>query len=188
MNSQTTQLLEDPTPRSWHNSNQAAETRLRSVYQECAPLMYRYALALTCSVEDAQDAVQDVFVRIARGWPQFLEVRNVRAYLFSSTRNAAYSILRGRMRCGALHEAICADLAAVCAPQTKLISATIMAIREAAAQLTIEQREVVVLRILNQMTFREIAETVGASLNTVAGRYRYGIEKIRRAIEAGDDN
>jgi RNA polymerase sigma-70 factor, ECF subfamily len=166
-------------PRS---ADGAMEIWLRSVYEQHARSLYRYALALTSSVEDAQDAVQDVFARVARSGKRFTDVRDVRAYLFSATRNASYSILRGRQRSGALHEAICVDLASACGPQTKPISATIISIRAAIDELTIEQREVIVLKILHQMTFKEIAETVGASLNTVAGRYRYGIGKLRLAI------
>lgn len=161
----------------------AVDIWLRSVHQAYGPSLYRYALALTCSVEDAQDAVQEVFARIARESKRFTEVRNVRAYLFAATRNSSYSILRGRRRSEALHEAVCLDLAAACAPQARQISATIMVVREAIAQLSIEQREVLVLKILDQMTFKEIAQTVKAPMNTVAGRYRYGIEKLRKALE-----
>ena len=165
--------------------NEAIEIWLQSVHQQYASSLYRYALALTCSVEDAQDTVQEVFARITKQWRRFMEVKNVKAYLFTSTRNAAYSILRSRRRCEALHETICADLASVCTPHIKQTSATIISIREAFAQLSVEQREVVVLKVLNQMTYKEIAETVGVPLNTVAGRYRYGIEKLRNAIEIG---
>jgi len=168
-------------------NHEAIEIWLRSVHDQYAASLYRYALALTCRVEDAQDAVQEVFARISREPRRFVEVRNVRAYLFSATRNAAYSILRGRRRCEALHDAICSDIAAVCAPDTRRMSATIIVIRQAMEQLSIEQREVLVLRILDQMTFKEIAETVRAPINTVAGRYRYGIEKLRRALSSIDN-
>ena len=167
--------------------NEAIEIWLQSIYQQYASSLYRYALALTCSVEDAQDAVQEVFARVSKQWRRFMEVKNVKAYLFTATRNAAYGVLRGRRRCEALHETICADLTTACAPHVKQTSATIISIREAFTLLTIEQREVVVLKILNQMTFKEIAETVGAPLNTVAGRYRYGIERLRRAVEIVDN-
>lgn len=178
----TAQTLTRPGANQLQDRPEAIEIWLKSIHDQYAQPLFRYALALTCSVEDAEDAVQEVFTRVSRNWKRFLEVENVKAYLFSATRNAAYSILRGRRRCEALHEAICADLATVCAPQVKQTSATIIAIREAFTQLAIEQREVVVLRILNQMTFREIADTVGAPVNTVAGRYRYGIQKLRLAV------
>lgn len=176
------QLTQTNGNNAEQGSHDAIEIWLQSIHQQYAPSLYRYALALTCSVEDSQDAVQEVFTRISREWRRFMKVENVRAYLFRSTRNAAYSILRGRRRCEALHEAICADIATACAPNAKQMSATIIVIREAMAQLSIEQREVLVLKILNQMTFKEIAETVKAPVNTVAGRYRYGTERLRRAL------
>lgn len=176
----------EPGQSATHGKPDAIETWLKALHDQYGQSLFRYALGLTCSVEDAEDAMQEVFARVSRNWRRFLEVRNVKAYLFTATRNAAYGMLRGRRRCEALHEAICADLAAVCAPEVKQTSATIIAIRDALAELSVEQREVVVLRVLNQMTFREIAETVGSSLNTVAGRYRYGIGKLRLAVLADD--
>lgn len=43
--------------------------------------------------------------------------------------------------------------------------------------------EVVILKIWGEQTFREIAETLGLSLNTVASRYRYGLKIMRCALE-----
>jgi RNA polymerase sigma-70 factor, ECF subfamily len=56
----------------------------------------------------------------------------------------------------------------------------------ALAGLPAEQREAVVLKVWNGMTFDEIGDVTGVSPNTAAGRYRYGIEKLRRA--AGGTN
>ena len=50
---------------------------------------------------------------------------------------------------------------------------------EAMAKLPAEQREVVSLHIHGRMKFREIAEQLDLSINTVQSRYRYGIEKLR---------
>ena len=46
------------------------------------------------------------------------------------------------------------------------------------------RREVLVLRIWGELTFAEIATTLGESINTVASRYRYGIEALRRIIKS----
>jgi len=45
--------------------------------------------------------------------------------------------------------------------------------------LTPGQREVVHLHVFDGLTFREIAEASGASINTVAARYRYALAKLR---------
>jgi DNA-directed RNA polymerase specialized sigma24 family protein len=49
--------------------------------------------------------------------------------------------------------------------------------------LTPEQRETVHLHVFDGLTFKEIAESSGASLNTVAARYRYALAKLRYTLE-----
>lgn len=48
--------------------------------------------------------------------------------------------------------------------------------------LPVEQREVVVLKIWHGLTFAAIGEMMSVSPNTVAGRYRYGLQKLRRKL------
>jgi len=50
-------------------------------------------------------------------------------------------------------------------------------------QLSAEQAVVIKLKCFKDMTFREISELIGTPINTVMGRYRYGIEKIREMME-----
>jgi len=49
-------------------------------------------------------------------------------------------------------------------------------------RLSTEQAIVIKLKCFKNMTFREISELIGESINTVMGRYRYGIERIREMI------
>jgi RNA polymerase sigma-70 factor, ECF subfamily len=51
------------------------------------------------------------------------------------------------------------------------------------AELPAEQREVIVLKIWHDYTFEEIGELLSASPNTVAGRFRYGLKKIKIRLE-----
>ena len=55
-------------------------------------------------------------------------------------------------------------------------------VRLALAQLPYEQREVVVMHFKGGLTFREIAEWQEVSINTVQGRYRYGLDKLRQLL------
>src|SRR5204863_7396946 len=51
------------------------------------------------------------------------------------------------------------------------------------AELPVEQREVIVLKIWHQYTFEEISELLALSPNTAAGRYRYGLQKLRARLK-----
>ena len=52
--------------------------------------------------------------------------------------------------------------------------------------LPVKQREVVVLKIYESMTFEEIGSMLRISVNTAASRYRYGIERLRKTLNRED--
>ena len=54
---------------------------------------------------------------------------------------------------------------------------------ERLAELPPDQREVIVLKIWNRCTFDEIGALLDISPNTAAGRYRYGLQKIKSQLE-----
>ena len=163
------------------------ERSLEELYKTYCEPLFRYALALTCSRDDAEDAVQTVFVRVIRERQRLARVENVKAYLFRAVRNAAFNTVRGKRRREAMEGSLCAAF------QVDLQSAKdgdpvgTRLLCEALDELPLDQREVLVLKVLDEMTFKEIADTVGASINTVASRYRYGIEKLREALEVSDN-
>jgi RNA polymerase sigma-70 factor (ECF subfamily) len=57
-----------------------------------------------------------------------------------------------------------------------------IAIERALRALPPEQREVVHLKAFDGMTFQEIADATGESINTIASRYRYAMEKMRAQL------
>jgi RNA polymerase sigma-70 factor (ECF subfamily) len=63
-----------------------------------------------------------------------------------------------------------------------------LAIERALRELPPEQREVVHLKIFEGMTFQDIANLCDESINTIASRYRYAIEKMRTLLSAGDSD
>jgi RNA polymerase sigma-70 factor (ECF subfamily) len=164
----------------------AREQTLEDLYDSHAHSLFRYAYAITRSAEDAEDVLQEVFGKIARDRKRLIKTEAVKSYLFTAVRNASYSILRSRHRRDDLarewidgREMSCGDAADGIIQSQAIVSAF--------AEIPTDQREVLVLKVYDQMSFKEIAATLGASINTVASRYRYAIAKLREALEA-DDN
>ena len=173
--------------RALRESDNTYQEGIRELHRAHGLSLFRYALALTCNAEDAEDAVQDVFVRVAKGWERLGSVRNVTAYLISSTRNAARRIRKARRREDALCEGAAAEILTGCSLDLEAASLESIALRDIFAGLPVDQREVIILKILYEMTFQEISHITGVSINTVAGRYRYGVEKLRRALEGSEN-
>lgn len=149
-----------------------------ALYDRSAPRLFRAAWGLLNSREEAEDAVQEVFVGLARARGALMEIRNLDAYLFSSLRRACGQILEQRARVRRSDEA--ARTAALAASTG---SGCVEDYQAALAVLPLEQREVLVLKIDGGLTFEEAAESLGISPNTVASRYRYALEKLRNILE-----
>ena len=68
--------------------------------------------------------------------------------------------------------------------EKKIIKEQIHAdVRELINELPEEQKEVLVMRIYNDMSFNEISENTGVSINTALGRIRYALINLRKIIE-----
>lgn len=146
-----------------------------ALYDRFGPALYRVARALVRSAEDAEDAVQEVFVGLVRARRGLPAVRDLRAYLFAALRRAAARRRAGREKP--------APLDAVPAREPPAVE-TDEAVRleKALALLPPGQREVIALKVDGGLTFAEIADLLGISPNTAASRYRYALEKLRAAL------
>ena len=63
-----------------------------------------------------------------------------------------------------------------------LLPFSLGAVAAALGEIPEEQREVVVLRIYGQLRFREIAELLSISINTVQSRHRYALDALRARL------
>jgi RNA polymerase sigma-70 factor (ECF subfamily) len=165
---------DDPTPKP-------AEVAGR-LYDEYGASLYKYALMLVADRAAAEDMVHQVFVSlIALVARQATVVEHAEHYLRRAVRNECYSALRRSVRSGgevqSSGEALLqARVAADDKPDERI------AIERALRELPAEQREVVHLKVYEGMTFQEIATETGESINTIASRYRYAIEKMKALL------
>jgi RNA polymerase sigma-70 factor (ECF subfamily) len=103
-------------------------------------------------------------------------------YLHRAVRNECYSVLRRRRRArtGAADALLLESVAGQPdRPDERL------AVEQAIRALPPEQREVVHLKVFEGWTFQEIADLAGESINTVASRYRYALDKMRERMRMG---
>jgi RNA polymerase sigma-70 factor (ECF subfamily) len=129
----------------------------------------------------AEDAVQQAFTRLlARGRMDDLE--SAQAYLRVMVRNEAYRLLARRRPAQMVED----TPAPLLEPADDAIErGEEQAQLEAALrQLSPEQREVVHMKVYEQLTFAQIGTGLGIPQNTAASRYRYAIEHLRELLAA----
>jgi RNA polymerase sigma-70 factor (ECF subfamily) len=149
---------------------------LADLYDRFGPRLYRYALMILADPAAAEDVVQDVFLALARRRPR--DIATLDAYLKLAVRNGCYSVLRGRRaRPDAGSDTVPLESAG-----DDEEPAVRLALGAALGRLPPEQREVVHLKAFEGLTFQEIANVTGESINTVAGRYRYALDKLRAEL------
>ena len=143
--------------------------------------LFGFLQATLCSRHDAEDVLQAVFLRIVAKRRHLAKADSLGAYVFRIARNEVADFSRKRRRRQENDAQIDSWLVSVDAGE----NATELGeeLQGALAQLPPAQREIVVLKVYRDKTFREIAEMLELSLNTVASRYRYGVEKLRALLK-----
>ena len=141
------------------------------------PLMndaYNLARWLMKNQEDAEDMVQDSYLRAFRFFASFHEGTNCRAWLLRIVRNTCYSALRARKLrekdVPIEEENDGVEDPAPLPPAILDKKSTVEAVREAIEELPVDFRETLVLRELEGLSYREIADVSGVPLGTVMSR------------------
>jgi len=159
--------------------------QIRRFYETYRQDMYTYALSITRSVEVAEDVIHTVFCRLLnRARPP----RELRPYVFRSIRNASIDEMRRRVVPPNLFwgcdEHIDTVGDSIFANHDGTVDPHIQFQLDAALQtLSDDERESIVLKIYDGMTFKEIATLRQVSINTAASWYRRGLKKMKAVMK-----
>lgn len=173
--------LENPDewPGGWPQTVEQFE-RLVDIYLS---RLVRSAYRRLGNLQDAEDVVQEVLVRVYAQRSDRQAISRVGPYLYRCVANACTDVLRKRsgdkrlgkpsdvneIASGEQTPAQLVDMAEQCRCAESLL-----------AQLPEQQAEVIRLRVYDGLRLREIADLLGCSTNTVCSRLRYGFQKLRR--------
>ena len=160
--------------------NVAAHDDWKVCFSEAGPGLVLFARQFVRSVADAEDIVQEAFVRF---WRKQHSINN-RALLFATVRSIALDLLRRDARRARREADALADTAQAVEPQFDSLDESKQALAAAIDRLPAEQREVLVMKIWNDLTFAEIATVLDISQNTAASRYRYALAALKKNLIA----
>lgn len=158
-----------------------------------SPLLRYVGRMLGTTDHEAEDIVQETFFRlhrqIAAKGPR--SVRHLATWLFRTAHNQTIDVLRRRSRRKSVAETT-ADPAALAQEQAAdeldaLSEVLRQEARQAAlrelAELDDQQRQVVLLKIIQGMTLRQVAEVVGISVSMVNYRLNQGLAELARRLQ-----
>lgn len=149
-----------------------------SLYEAKAAQLVLYGRALGLSHSEAEDVLQETFLALLQ--QEALPEKPLH-YCLRSFRNRALNYRRSLWR------RLTRELEAQhWFERTEGETAQERAAMRCLAQLPAEQREVIVLKIWHQHTFEMIGDLLDVSPNTVAGRYRYGLQKLKAHLKDQD--
>lgn len=138
--------------------------------------LYRFARFRLGSIADAEDAVQDLFVRLATSTSDLGSVASPRSFLIRSLRNLCIDRLKRRtLSLTSLTEKM--DVV-----QENEAENEVERIKLFMRQLPEEQAEVISMRTAQNLSFAEIAEILDIPTTTAKSRFAYGIDKLRKML------
>ncbi|HTH93419.1 MAG TPA: sigma-70 family RNA polymerase sigma factor [Candidatus Paceibacterota bacterium] len=156
--------------------------------------IYSYVYRFVRTVPAAEDVTQEVFIKVWRQLDRFKPGTGLRPWLFRIARNTAIDYLRKRQSIplsyfeendslDKLTEDTTTDtLEEAMEKQDKTLLA------DAVQALPLHYKEVLLLRAEQDMTFEEIATTLGKPLNTVKSLYRRGLAQLHQIISSKRTN
>ncbi len=162
----------------WLIVNNSKSHWCESLYEAKASQLVLYGRALGLSHSEAEDVLQETFMAFLQ---QDTPPEKPEHYCLRSFRNRALNYRRGLWR------RLTRELEAHrWFERAEGETAQEQAAMRCLARLPREQREVIVLKIWHQHTFEMIGELLETSPNTVAGRYRYGLQKLKAHLKVQD--
>ncbi len=150
------------------------------------PRLRRYARALVRDADAADDLVQDCVERSLSRLHQFREGTDMRPWLFTIMHSIFVNGVSRRKTTVDIEEISPSQETRLSTPPEQGKGLVMRDLEVAIARLSDEQREVVILIGLEDMTYKQAAEITGAPLGTVMSRLARGRERLAQMMNGND--
>lgn len=146
--------------------------------------LYGYLFRYSYNKFIADDMMQEVLIKTWKGLKRYDEKKRFASWLFTIAHNVAVDKSRRKNHFNPIEDIESFQDTRSNDPHEKLVEKETQELLERAVmKLPDKQKEVFLLRKNGEMTFKEIAELMDESINTVLGHMHYAVKKLRTAIE-----
>jgi RNA polymerase sigma-70 factor, ECF subfamily len=151
--------------------------------------LYRYAMTITRNHAEAEDLVQETYLRALKAAERLRENSNIKGWLFTILRNLWFNQLRKRRSSPAIVEMDGDDYTADSLVGNERDAHAILQsnedaiiVRSAIDDLPLEFREVILLREFEELSYQEIADVLGCPAGTVMSRLARARARLRTTL------
>lgn len=162
---------------------------LSRTFREEVPALYRFSLRMLGDASEAEDAVQDAFLRLTKRGVRRDEFVSARAFVFRVVRNVCIDRLRARARRSRLFDEGGLDQDAHgewpdVTPETDLlVSESFRRIADAMNALPAAEAEALSLVVVEGFSYAEVAAAADVPVGTVRSRLNRARQRLRRVLQ-----
>ena len=163
-----------------------ARPDVASLVRQFASLLFRVAFSVVRSRAEAEDVVQDVFLRVVEQADRLTDIRDMRVWLVRLTWNRAIDHRR-RRRPDQIDDALADELVAPSLPADVLLRDTrqLAAVLRAMERLPTKERAVLTLSAVDELTTSEVAQILGRSESATRSLLFRARTRLRDRLDKG---
>lgn len=156
---------------------------LALLYEHTHAAVYGFALSILKNKQDAEDVLQDAYIRIWNAAGSYTSAGKPMAWIFTITRNLALMRFREQSRTVAVAPE---DWQSLFSNEPSVNHEDRLMLASLLETLTDEERQIVILHSMTGLKHREIAELLDLRLSTVLSKYHRALKKLRNALQGGN--
>ena len=142
--------------------------------------LWRYLRRLAGNDQDAQELLQDVWIRVLRGMARLRDASKLRAWLFGIARRVAMDALRAQYAAPRIEDVSGVDPPAIDDHAT--LHDDLNAVEQELLRLPVIEREILTLFYLQELSLGEVAEVLAIPVGTVKSRLFRARQLLRREL------
>lgn len=143
--------------------------------------IYRFCFYMVQTEDDAYDITQETFLKFMRYGTSYKH-KNLKGYLLTIARNICFNYFRDKKEKAEAVECEKID----CMPDRRDFlneAEDAVYLTSLLKELSQDIKEVIVLRIYEEMKFKDIAKIMGCSVSTAKSRFRLGVSQLKQRME-----
>ena len=153
---------------------------LAMLYEQTKGAVYGFALSILKNAHDAEDVLQDTYVRVYNYAHAYRASGNPMAWMLEITKNLAYMLLRKKSREGTVSDD---EPERFFSEDFSHDTAEALTVTQAMLKLSDTERQIITLHAVTGLKHREIAKLLGMPLATVLSKYNRSLKKLKDMLE-----